>query len=201
MRQSLRQGRSATLRRMTSGYLANQLLIAMPTLDDPNFARGVAVVCQHSADGAMGIVINRPAPISLGDVFAQLGIGTTDTSLSLAPVFVGGPVHQDRGFVLHDGGHRWASTLEVAPGLALTTSREILSDIAAGNGPPRMLLALGCAGWGSQQLESEIRDNAWLTAPAEAGLIFDAPVAERWQTASRLVGFDMTRIVGQAGRA
>lgn len=184
-----------------SGFLAHQLLIAMPSMLDPNFARTVALVCQHDANGALGIVINRTAPLSIGDVLRQMSLEASDPTIGAAPVFLGGPVQPERGFVIHDGEATYDSTLEIATGLKLTTSRDVLGALAAGRGPRRTLLALGYAGWGAGQLESELRDNAWLTVEADHDLIFDLPVESRWEAAARLVGVDLARLSGEAGRA
>jgi putative transcriptional regulator len=183
------------------GYLANQLLIAMPALEDPNFNRTVTLVCQHDENGALGIVVNRLAPLALGEVLQQLGLPTNRKGVATAPVFLGGPVQPERGFVIHDGNGRFDSTLRIAPGLELTTSRDVLGAIATGQGPKRALLALGYAGWGAGQLENEIRDNAWLTVEADTRLLFDLPIDDRWAAAARLVGVDITRVSGETGRA
>jgi putative transcriptional regulator len=183
------------------GFFANQLLIAMPSLLDPNFSRTVALVCQHDANGALGIVVNRLAPLALGDVLQQLGLEADDPSIAAAPVYLGGPVQPERGFVIHDGTDGYDSTLHIAPGLELTTSRDILAAVATGTGPRRALLALGYAGWGAGQLENEIRENSWLTVEANPDVLFDLPVESRWAAAARLVGIDITRLSGEAGRA
>jgi putative transcriptional regulator len=184
-----------------TGSLTHQLLIAMPSMLDPNFARSVALVCQHDANGALGIVINRITPLTVGDVLSQLGIAVENPALAAAPVHQGGPVQPERGFVLHDGDPAYEASLAIAPGLNLTTSRDVLEALAAGRGPRRALLALGYAGWGAGQLESELRDNAWLTVDADHDLIFDLPIGARWERAARLVGVDIARLSGEAGRA
>ena len=147
--------------------LTNQLLIALPTLEDSNFARTVALICQHDDDGAMGIVVNRPSEYTLGDVLGQMGFETTDERLRVQAVLAGGPVHPERGFVLHDGGTEWDSSMRIADGLVLTTSRDILQALARGEGPEHAILALGCAGWGEGQLEQELTEYSWLTAPSD----------------------------------
>lgn len=181
--------------------LANHFLIAMPSMQDPNFARGVTLVCQHGEDGAMGILINRLSDFTLGDVLGQMRIETRDAALAASPVLLGGPVQPERGFVLHDGGERWDSSFRVSDGLAITTSRDILVSIAEGDGPRHSLVALGYAGWTAGQLESELQDNAWLTVPADAAVLFETPLERRWQAAARLVGVDLDRLAGYAGRA
>lgn len=186
---------------LESTPLANQLLIALPALNDPNFARSVALVCQHDDDGAMGVVVNRASEYTLGDVFSQMGIESGDELLCGQPVLAGGPVHPERGFVLHDGGRAWDSSLEIAPDLYVTTSRDVLEAIAGGEGPPRVAVALGCAGWGAGQLEHELTENSWLTVPADAELLFALPLEARWQAAAGRIGVDMLQLAGYTGRA
>ena len=180
--------------------LANQLLIALPALADPNFARTVALICQHDDDGAMGVLLNRASEYTLGDVLAQMQIETDDESLRNQIVLAGGPVHPERGFVLHDGGD-WDSTLAIAENLRLTTSRDILEAMARGEGPAQVIVALGCAGWGAGQLEHELGENSWLTAPSDAELLFDLPLEQRWQAAAGRIGVDMSRMADYAGHA
>ncbi|KAF1711440.1 YqgE/AlgH family protein [Pseudoxanthomonas kalamensis DSM 18571] len=181
--------------------LANQLLIALPALDDPNFARTVALVCQHDGEGAMGVVVNRASEYTLGEVLQQMELDTDDAALRECVVLSGGPVHPERGFVLHDGSRHWDSTLEVADNLYLTTSRDVLEAMAAGKGPEHAVVALGCAGWGAGQLESELADNSWLTAPADAELLFALPLEARWLAAGGRIGVDMTRLTDYSGHA
>lgn len=181
--------------------LANHVLIALPGLADPNFARSMTLLCQHDDDGAMGIVLNRPSEYTLGEVFRQMKIESRDAALCERAVLAGGPVHPERGFVVHDGARRWDSSLEVAEGLYVTTSRDVLEAIAEGEGPQRATVALGCAGWGAGQLEFELGENSWLTAPADAALLFELPLAERWQAAARRIGVDLAQIPDYAGHA
>lgn len=180
---------------------ANQLLIALPSLADPNFARGVALICQHDAEGAMGLVLNRSSEYTLGDVLEQMRIEGGDEALRAQPVLAGGPVHPERGFVLHDGDREWDSSLAIADGLYVTTSRDILEAMARGEGPQRAAVALGCAGWGAGQLEFELGENTWLTAPADPGVWFDTPLEQRWQRAAAGIGVDMARVADYAGHA
>lgn len=184
-----------------STSLANQLLIALPSLADPNFSRSVALICQHDEDGAMGVVVNRPSEYTLGDVFEQMGIETGDAALSGQPVLAGGPVHPERGFVLHDGGREWDSSLAISDGLFVTTSRDVLEAIARGEGPGQATVALGCAGWGAGQLEYELTENSWLTVPADAELLFATPLEARWQAAAGRIGVDMARMTDYSGHA
>src|SRR5690606_24963173 len=181
--------------------LANQLLVALPALPDPNFARSVALVCQHDGDGAMGVMVNRASEYTLGQVLSQMGIGSDDQALCARPVLHGGPVHQERGFVIHDGACAWDSTLHVGEGLYLTTSRDVLEAMAAGEGPANAVVALGCAGWGAGQLEQELAENTWLTVPADAGLLFELPLDSRWQAAANRIGVDLFRLAGYSGHA
>ncbi|HEY1033611.1 MAG TPA: YqgE/AlgH family protein [Pseudoxanthomonas sp.] len=181
--------------------LANQLLIASPALSDPNFARSVALICQHDDDGAMGVVVNRPSEYTLGEVLRQMNLQAQDPQLAGQVVLAGGPVHPERGFVLHDGLRAWESTMAVADGLYLTTSRDILEAMAAGDGPAHAIVALGCAGWGAGQLEYELGENSWLTAPADAELLFALPLERRWQAAGQRIGVDMTRLTDYSGHA
>jgi putative transcriptional regulator len=181
--------------------LANQLLIALPGLDDPDFSRSVALVCQHDADGAMGVVLNRASEYTLGEVFRQMGIESGNADLCAQAVVAGGPVHPERGFVLHDGEREWDSTLAIAEGLYVTTSRDVLEAMARGEGPRQATVALGCAGWGAGQLEHELVENGWLTAPADAELLFRLPLEARWQAAAGRIGVDLARLADYAGHA
>ena len=129
--------------------LSSQLLVALPSLADPNFSRSLTLVCQHDADGAMGVMVNRPSEYTLGEVLRQMGIECDDDALRAQPVLAGGPVHPERGFVLHDGDDAWDSTLPITGDLSVTTSRDVLEAIARGEGPANAIVALGCAGWGA----------------------------------------------------
>ena len=181
--------------------LANQLLIALPSLAETNFSRSVALICQHDADGAMGIVVNRPSEYTLGEVLEQMGLEGGSEAMRGQVVLAGGPVHPERGFVLHDGGTQWDSTLAITDALFLTTSREILEAMARGEGPAHVVVALGCAGWNSGQLEQELSENDWLTAPADAELRFDQPLDARWQAAAGRIGVDFAHLADYAGHA
>lgn len=186
---------------VTPTPLANQLLIALPALADSNFARSVALICQHDADGAMGIVVNRASEYTLGEVLGQMGLEGGDETMRAQPVLAGGPVHPERGFVLHDGGMQWDSTMAITEHLFLTTSRDILEAMARGEGPDNAIVALGCAGWGSGQLEHELTENDWLTAPADAELLFELPLDARWQAAAGRIGVDFAHLADYAGHA
>lgn len=180
---------------------ANQLLIALPALADPNFSRSVTLICQHDADGAMGIVVNRGSEYTLGDVLQQMQIESRDEALCARIVLAGGPVHPERGFVLHDGDREWDSSLAIAQGLYVTTSRDILEAMARGEGPEHVAVALGCAGWGAGQLEFELGENSWLTAPVDQELLFGTPLEQRWQGAAGRIGVDLSRMADYAGHA
>ena len=184
-----------------SGYLTNQLLIAMPALGDPNFSQTVALICDHSSRGALGLILNKPLQMRMGEVFAQLDIAIETGSLADRPVLRGGPMQTDRGFVVHRAGGQWDSTLKVSDTIHVTTSRDILAAMARGEGPGEAVVALGYAGWDGGQLEEEIRANAWLSVPLDLGLIFDLPYETRWQAAGRLLGVDLTRISPISGNA
>ena len=181
--------------------LTNQLLIALPALARTKFSRSVALICQHDDDGAMGVVVNRASEYTLGEVLAQMNLEARDPALRDQIVLNGGPVHPERGFVLHDGAREWDSTLAIGGGLALTTSRDILEAMAEGDGPAHAVVALGCAGWGAGQLEYELAENSWLTAPADAELVFALPLEQRWQAAGGRIGVDMTRMTDYSGHA
>lgn len=181
--------------------LTNQFLIAMPSLADPNFFRSVTLICQHNADGAMGIVINRPTDLSMGEILQQMDIDASKARHQSEKVYHGGPVQNERGFILHDGATSWSSSLTVSDELSLTTSRDILEALAQDRGPNRCLVALGYAGWGGGQLEDELSQNAWLNGPADHNIIFDTPAEHRWNRAAQHLGVDLDRLSSQTGHA
>ncbi len=180
---------------------ANQLLIAVPSMHDDNFARSVTLMCQHDGDGAMGLIINRTTDFNIGELFNQLQIPCNDLELTELPVLWGGPVQTDRGFVLHNDSRKWPSTLKIADGLSVTTSREILGAIAKGRGPEHFLVLLGYAGWTTDQFEGELADNSWLTVAADKDLLFGTPLESRWQAAASRIGVDLSRMTDYTGRA
>jgi putative transcriptional regulator len=186
---------------LTTSYLANHLLIAMPGLDDPNFSRGVTLMCQHNEDGALGIVINRLSHLTLGEVLEQMQISTDIPGLAQMPVFAGGPVQVDRGFVVHEPCAAFDSTFKVSDEVFVTTSRDVLAAMAEGRGPKRVLVALGYAGWGAGQLESEIMENSWLNVPSSASILFETPLEARWHAAAQLAGVDLRLLTDYAGHA
>ena len=180
-------------------YLNNQFLIAMPTLTDPGFSHTVTFLCQHNNEGALGIVINRQIDMKLGEIFKQMNIEVSSLAAAEAPVFSGGPVQQERGFVIHCPCGHWDSSLAISDDIALTTSRDILEAIAVDKGPTQYLVALGYAGWGEGQLEREIIDNAWLNTPCGNDILFDTPVDQRWHAAANQIGIDINQLTTPAG--
>ena len=194
-----------------SENLAKQLLIAMPSMEDSNFSRTVTIICEHNQDGAMGIIINQPTTLFVDELLSNLEATESASKESEHkpqkfihnhdPVYAGGPVQIDRGFILHDSDKQWESTHMIDNDLSLTTSEDILLAIAQGKGPENTLIALGYAGWGAGQLEQELSANAWLTVPYEAGIIFDTPIEKRWQSAATKIGVDLHLISNQAGHA
>jgi putative transcriptional regulator len=188
--------------------LTNHFLIAMPGLDDAAFSRSVVYVCEHSERGALGLVINKPSDINLKGLFdkVQLPLGRDD--LQQLPVFQGGPVQTDRGFVLHESFFSaadkpeesvYASTMSIPGGLEMTTSKDVLEALSSGNGPRRVLVSLGYSAWGEGQLESELGDNSWLTVDADMAVIFDTPVDERYDKALGLLGLQVWMLSPEAG--
>lgn len=181
-------------------YLKHQFLVAMPRLDDENFTHTVSLLCEHSDDGAIGLVINRPTDLKLSEMMEQMELehaGLADEAI----VFWGGPVQPERGFVVHRQPGGWESSMEVANGLYITTSRDILRAIGLGEGPHDYIVVLGYAGWEAGQLESEILHNAWLNTPVDEQILFNTPARDRWQAATRLLGVDVTQLTGDAGHA
>jgi putative transcriptional regulator len=185
----------------TTGYLAGQILIAMPQMDDERFARTVVYLCAHNADGAMGIVINRLfGGITFPQLLGQLDIPTTPVCDQIR-VHSGGPVESGRGFVLHSDDYVQENTMMVAQGVALTATVDVLRAIADGAGPHRSLLALGYAGWGSGQLDSEIRENSWLNVPADPELLFGGDLEHKYEQAIHKLGIDVGLLSSDAGHA
>ncbi|QCB48258.1 YqgE/AlgH family protein [Hydrogenophaga sp. PAMC20947] len=187
--------------------LTNHFLIAMPSLSDELFSRSVVFMCEHSERGALGLVINKPSDILLPRLFEKVDLLMGRDDLLNVPVFQGGPVQTERGFVLHeaidcgDGESVYASTLSILGGLEMTTSKDVLEAMAAGAGPRKVFVTLGYASWGEGQLESEITENSWLTVEADPKLIFDAPVAERYDRAMALLGLQPWMLSPDAGHA
>jgi putative transcriptional regulator len=182
-------------------YLTNQFLIAMPTLADPNFFQTVTYISEHNANGALGLVINRPSHLSLVQLLAHLEITTDRLDLAALPVYQGGPVQPEQGFVIHSPVGPWGATLCVNDQIGITTSRDILQALAQGEGPTHLLVTLGYAGWGPGQLEQELVDNAWLSTPADFDILFHKPSAQRWSAAAALLGFDLNLLSAHVGHA
>lgn len=189
-----------------SANLTKQLLIAMPSMEDPNFSRTVTLICEHTQDGAMGIIINQPTTLLVDELLSNLDASDNQQNSKKFtqhddPVYAGGPVQIDRGFILHDSDKQWESTHIIDNDLSLTTSEDILLAIADNKGPKNTLVALGYAGWGAGQLEQEIFANAWLTVPYDAEIIFDTPIKKRWQSAATKIGVDLNLISNETGHA
>lgn len=181
--------------------LTGHFLIAMPALAEPPFSRGVALLCQHDKDGAVGLLVNQLSPYRFGDVLAQLKLVCHDPDLIDAPVLIGGPMQPERGFVLHREPGHWESSYRVNAEWSVTTSRDILVAMAAGEGPRQAIMVLGYAGWDAGQLEQELIANAWLTTEANDRIVFDTPLEDRWSAAAGLVGVDPSQLAGYTGHA
>ena len=181
--------------------LTHHFLIAMPTMADPNFSRTLTYICEHNEQGALGVVVNRPIEMTLRALFEQIDLELADARLAEQPVYFGGPVQVDRGFVLHRPAGAWQSSLPVHDDMALTTSKDILEAVAHGRGPDELLVSLGYAGWSPGQLEEELKQNAWLTVAAKPDVIFRLPSAERFAAAMSLLGIDPAMLSEDAGHA
>jgi putative transcriptional regulator len=190
---------------VSSINLTNHFLIAMPNMADPHFSRTLTYVCEHNDQGALGIVVNRPLDMTLQGLFERLSLSLKDPAYADAPIYFGGPVQMDRGFVLHLPAGEWQSTLKVTAAksgaIGLTTSKDILEAVGRGEGPAKMLVSLGYAGWSAGQIEHELKQNAWLTVEARDAIIFDLPADERLPAAMHLLGLDYARLADQAGHA
>ena len=190
--------------------LTNHFLIAMPALQDDVFHRSVVYLCEHSERGALGLIINKPCEISMTGLFEKLSLPLLRKDLRDSPVFLGGPVQNDRGFVLHDATFSqnnqpdesvYASTMVIPGGMEMTTSKDILEAISTGFGPHRVLVSLGYSAWGEGQLESELSENSWLTVAADPALIFEVPFAERYDKTLKLLGLEAWMLSIDAGHA
>ena len=187
---------------MEATDLTNRLLIAMPNMGDPNFERTVTYLCSHGEEGAMGIVVNRPVEgLLLQEVLSQLEITPSDQEACNWAIYQGGPVHTERGYVLHRPMSGWDHSTQVSDDVEITTSCDILRAIAKGSGPQHALVALGYAGWGAGQLEQELVDNAWLDIPFDSRLLFDVPFDQRWQYALESVGIQVGSLSPRPGHA
>ncbi len=181
--------------------LKGQFLMSMPGMADPNFARTVTCVCEHTAEGAVGIVVNRVHEmLRAKEMFEELGLTYTPESAEM-PIYIGGPVHTNEVFILHGPPFGWDACLSITPSLAMSNSMDIMRAIAGGSGPEWAAICLGCAGWGPMQLEGEIQQNAWLTGPVDAALIFEMSVESRWEAALRGIGIDPALLSDTAGHA
>ena len=181
--------------------LQDHFLIAMPAMGDPNFNETVTYLCKHDAAGALGIVVNRPTEMELGEVFKQLMLETRDPERAAKPVLAGGPVARDRGFVLHQSSIGFESTLSAGNDIRVTVSPDILAALARGDGPDPAIVALGYAGWAAGQLEAELAANAWLCVPADPAIVFETPFEQRWAAAVGLLGVDIHQIATYVGHA
>lgn len=182
--------------------LSHQLLIATPAMDDDFFKKSVIYICEHSEEGAIGLVINHPISCSLQFIFEQMHIQIDEPAVKDWPVLIGGPVHQERGFVIHLNTEKsWHSSLIVKDNLCITTSHDILEAIAKGTGPKKILMVLGYAKWEKGQIEEELKGNHWLTCPVDPAVLFDVPLDKRWAAASALLGIDMNCFSTKVGHA
>jgi len=190
---------------MTS--LANQFLVAMPALDDSYFSRSVIYICEHDDEGAMGLVINKSTDIAINTVLLEMHITDEDVDteatveLDSNNVMSGGPVQTDRGFILHNGHNEWSSSLKLDDQINVTTSKDILENLATDAGPEKYLMTLGYAGWTAGQLEQELVDNTWLTIDASPDLIFDTPIEDRWEAAVQKLGINVEQLTAFSGHA
>lgn len=184
--------------------LANHFLIAMPAMQDPIFGGTVVYVCEHNENGVLGVVINKPTDMTMEVLFDRIDLKLTagsDTPIINEPIMFGGPVQDDRGFVLHTPGARYSSSLTVTDEVAFTTSIDVLEAVAKGDGPERMLVSIGYSGWSPGQLEDEIGRNGWLTVGASADILFDFPIEQRYVAAIKLLGIDPLMLASEAGHA
>ena len=186
---------------MQSVNLTHHFLIAMPNMVDPNFARSLTYICEHNEQGALGFVVNRPIEMTMSTLFEQVDIALDDRRWADFPVYFGGPVQVDRGFVLHRPAGAWQSTLSVRDDVALTTSKDILEAVGKGQGPEQIFVSLGYSGWAAGQLEQELGQNAWLTVAADLDVVFNVPPEQRFQAAVDLLGIDLARLSDHAGHA
>ncbi|SET12324.1 putative transcriptional regulator [Nitrosospira multiformis] len=186
---------------MQSVDLTHHFLIAMPAMTDPFFAKTLTYICEHSDQGALGLVVNRPIDLTLKDLLDQLDISSDNQLTGRFPIMFGGPIQLDRGFVLHQPVGEWQSTMAVNDDVGLTTSLDILRAIANGESPRQLLVALGYSGWAPGQIEHELSRNAWLTVPASPAIIFELPAEERLTAAMRLLGVDFSSLSDEVGHA
>jgi putative transcriptional regulator len=181
--------------------LTDHFLIAMPAMEDPYFSKSLIYIAEHNDQGALGIIVNRPIDMNLATLFEKIDVPFESGSLADLPVFFGGPVQTDRGFVLHRPVGDWQSTLAVNTEIGLTTSRDVLQSVARDGLPSEVMVTLGYSGWGAGQLEHELAQNAWLTVPADPRILFDTPYEERLPSAMQILGIDFTHLAEKAGHA
>ena len=186
---------------MINSSLANQMLVAMPTLDDPRFVHAVVYLCEHHVQGSVGLIINRPMDFPFGFVLEQLEITPNQDDINHRPLLYGGPVQPDRGFVLHRPFGSWKSSLALKEDVTVTTSNDIIKAIAYNEGPRDALVTLGYAHWAENQLEQELMNNDWLVCPASPELLYDVPFEKRWLEAGESIGVDMNRLTSGFGNA
>jgi len=198
---------SGSLISYSADHLANQFLIAMPGMVDPNFANSVIYLFEHNERGAMGLVVNKPTEVDLADLFDKIELKLEIAPLLEQPVYFGGPVQVERGFVLHESNPHlsYSSSLIIPNGLTMTTSKDVLEAVAIGNGPRKFLMTLGYAGWGAGQLEEEITLNGWMNVPLSRDqmmeIIFNTPSSQRYEKTMSHLGFDLAALSGEAGHA
>jgi len=181
--------------------LENHLLIAMPTLDDAYFNKSVTYICEHNEDGAMGLIINLPVNITLNELLAQIDENKQDLPSLEQLVLTGGPISQDRGFVLHSPQDCWSSSLALSDDVMITTSKDILMSLGTEQAPQKFLVTLGYAGWGPGQLEQELSANSWLTIPADDDILFNTPFEQRWKKSAEKLGIDIAHLSSDVGHA
>jgi putative transcriptional regulator len=181
--------------------LVDKCLIATPSIRDPIFASSLVYMCEHNENGSMGLVVNQETAQVLGDIFEQLDIKCNDSDINSQPVYIGGPVQLEQGFILHTQPGRWQNSVEIAQGIHLTSSVDILQAIADRRGPTDYLVMLGFSGWASGQLESELQQNAWLTSSCDADLLFHQKPEDKWQIAFDSLGFDINMLSPVSGNA
>ena len=181
--------------------LTNHFLLAMPSMADPYFTKSLTYICEHTEQGALSVVINRPIDLKLKALFEQIDVTLNDQTLIDLPVYFGGPVQTDRGFVLHQPIGDWQSTLSVEDEVGLTTSKDILEALGNGGGPQKVLVTLGYAGWAPGQLEREISKNGWLTVRSLPKVIFEIPPEERYAAAMQMLGIDFASLSDEVGHA
>ncbi|MFV0370966.1 MAG: YqgE/AlgH family protein [Azonexus sp.] len=186
---------------MDAFNLTNNFLIAMPTLEDPYFSKALIYVCEHTKNGALGIIVNRPLELNLASLLEKVNISFERQELANLPVYFGGPVQMDRGFVLHRAGGQWQSTLSISSEIALTSSRDVLDAVAKEGSPSEIIVSLGYAGWDAGQIENEMAQNSWLTVPASPDILFDLPPEGRLPAALQTLGISFAQLSDVAGHA